>query len=171
MTTTTRKIEVTQRNGKTRSVETELTDKEAVAALRLMASVGFLRTDFALSLARQKTHSAKQIAWVHIIVIESTPAFAAELKADIERDQKAKAEQAILDAEAAQGQPSEFDSCYDEITEDDEVDMGFEKALAEDRILPPVGSWAETARMMATFGDDDGMDWDAWKDEMKEGRF
>lgn len=34
---------------------------------------------------------------------------------------------------------------------------------------PPVGSWAETARLMASFGSDPDMDWDAWKDEMKEG--
>lgn len=30
------------------------------------------------------------------------------------------------------------------------------------------GSWADVARMMAA-GDDSGFDWDAWKDEMKEG--
>lgn len=34
--------------------------------------------------------------------------------------------------------------------------------------LPPAGSWADVARMMAA-GDDSGFDWDAWKDEMKEG--
>lgn len=33
---------------------------------------------------------------------------------------------------------------------------------------PPVGTYAFTARLMASFGDDDGVDWDAWKDEMKE---
>lgn len=33
---------------------------------------------------------------------------------------------------------------------------------------PPAGSWAETARMMAQ-DDDSGFDWDAWKDQMKEG--
>lgn len=32
---------------------------------------------------------------------------------------------------------------------------------------PPPGSWADVARMMAQ-GDDSGVDWDAWKDEMKE---
>ena len=32
---------------------------------------------------------------------------------------------------------------------------------------PPAGSWAETARMMASM-DDSGFDWDAWKDQMKE---
>lgn len=31
----------------------------------------------------------------------------------------------------------------------------------------PVGSWAQTARMMAQM-DNSGFDWDAWKDEMKE---
>lgn len=40
-----------------------------------------------------------------------------------------------------------------------------EKQLANQ---PPPGSWAAVARMMASLGDDDGMDWDAWKDEMKE---
>ena len=34
---------------------------------------------------------------------------------------------------------------------------------------PPPGSWAETARMMAQMFPDDGFDWDAWKDQMKEG--
>jgi hypothetical protein len=33
---------------------------------------------------------------------------------------------------------------------------------------PPAGSWAATARAMAAMGGDDGFDWDAWKDEMKE---
>lgn len=33
---------------------------------------------------------------------------------------------------------------------------------------PPPGSWAETARFMASFYPDDGFDWDAWKDEQKE---
>jgi len=33
---------------------------------------------------------------------------------------------------------------------------------------PPLGSWAATARMMASCGDGDGFDWDQWKDEMKE---
>lgn len=33
---------------------------------------------------------------------------------------------------------------------------------------PPVGSWASVARMMASLGGDDDIDWDAWKDEMKE---
>jgi hypothetical protein len=34
---------------------------------------------------------------------------------------------------------------------------------------PPPGSWADVARMMAAISsDDDGIDWDAWKDEMKE---
>lgn len=34
-------------------------------------------------------------------------------------------------------------------------------------VEPPAGSWAAVARMMAA-GDDSGMDWDAWKDQMKE---
>ena len=33
--------------------------------------------------------------------------------------------------------------------------------------LPPPGSWADVARLMA-MDDDSGFDWDAWKDEMKE---
>ena len=34
---------------------------------------------------------------------------------------------------------------------------------------PPPGSWADIARMMAAISsDDDGVDWDRWKDEMKE---
>lgn len=34
---------------------------------------------------------------------------------------------------------------------------------------PAAGSWASVAQMMATLGGgNDGMDWDAWKDEMKE---
>ena len=43
---------------------------------------------------------------------------------------------------------------------------------AENRVAehtPPAGSWAATARMMAMIGGgNDGVDWDAWKDEMKE---
>lgn len=35
---------------------------------------------------------------------------------------------------------------------------------------PMPGTWAYTARMMALTSDpDDDFDWDAWKDEMKEG--
>jgi len=36
---------------------------------------------------------------------------------------------------------------------------------------PPPGSWADVARMMACFPTEEGeppIDWDAWKDEMKE---
>lgn len=33
---------------------------------------------------------------------------------------------------------------------------------------PPPGSWADVAREMARMFPDDGIDWDAWKDEMKE---
>jgi len=33
---------------------------------------------------------------------------------------------------------------------------------------PPAGSWASVARMMAA-GDDSDFDWDAWKDQMKDG--
>jgi hypothetical protein len=35
-------------------------------------------------------------------------------------------------------------------------------------ILPPPGSWAETARFMADMFPDEGIDWDQWKDEMKD---
>lgn len=37
---------------------------------------------------------------------------------------------------------------------------------AHSTVQPPPGSWAETARMMASFAPE--FDWDAWKDEMKE---
>lgn len=36
---------------------------------------------------------------------------------------------------------------------------------------PPAGSWAETARLMALFedpNDPSGVDWDDWKDRMKD---
>lgn len=33
---------------------------------------------------------------------------------------------------------------------------------------PPAGSWAQTAREMAKMFPDSDIDWDAWKDEMKE---
>ncbi len=36
------------------------------------------------------------------------------------------------------------------------------------RYMPAPGTWADVARIMAE-GDDSGFDWDAWKDEMKEG--
>lgn len=42
------------------------------------------------------------------------------------------------------------------------------EAAARDPHAPPPGSWADVARMMASLGGDDGIDWDAWKDEMKE---
>ena len=41
--------------------------------------------------------------------------------------------------------------------------MGFQTATPAE---PPAGTWAATARMMAE-GDNSGLDWDAWKDEMK----
>lgn len=34
--------------------------------------------------------------------------------------------------------------------------------------VPPLGSWAETARVMRSMFPDEDFDWDAWKDEMKE---
>jgi hypothetical protein len=42
---------------------------------------------------------------------------------------------------------------------------------AEGVRMPPPGSWAETAMIMAsmpTFPGEEPMDWDAWKDQMKE---
>lgn len=42
--------------------------------------------------------------------------------------------------------------------------------VAEGVLLPPPGSWADVARIMAE-GDDSGFDWDAWKDQMKESEF
>lgn len=44
-----------------------------------------------------------------------------------------------------------------------------ERAAEAARREPPVGSWAATARLMASIGGDDDFDWDRWKDEMKEG--
>lgn len=56
-------------------------------------------------------------------------------------------------------------------------DHGFIGACAEcdgsgqipepDTMMPPPGSWADVARIMAQ-GDDSGFDWDAWKDQMKD---
>lgn len=43
------------------------------------------------------------------------------------------------------------------------------RADRQGTMLPPPGSWAETARMMAQAFPDDDFDWDRWKDEMKEG--
>lgn len=34
--------------------------------------------------------------------------------------------------------------------------------------MPPVGTWAHTARLMAEMDPTGEVDWDAWKDEMKE---
>jgi hypothetical protein len=34
--------------------------------------------------------------------------------------------------------------------------------------MPPMGSYAFTAMIMAGLGGDDDMDWDEWKDDMKE---
>ena len=38
----------------------------------------------------------------------------------------------------------------------------------EGPMLPPPGSWADVAREMSKMFPDDDIDWDAWKDEMKE---
>jgi hypothetical protein len=59
-----------------------------------------------------------------------------------------------------------------------EIDLAFfevfkiedEMRKLDPRCLPPVGSWADVARTMAQ-DDDSGMDWDAWKDQMKESDF
>lgn len=49
------------------------------------------------------------------------------------------------------------------------LDFGFLPAEEYDPRKPPPGSWADIARMMAAISsDDDGVDWDRWKDEMKE---
>lgn len=57
-----------------------------------------------------------------------------------------------------------------EVTTEDPED--FELRLASDKDFdpsqPPLGSWASVARMMASEFPDDGIDWDRWKDEMKE---
>jgi hypothetical protein len=54
-----------------------------------------------------------------------------------------------------------------------EIDMGEQGVVAVhvecDFTRPPPGSWADVARMMASTDDgSSGIDWDAWKDEMKE---
>jgi hypothetical protein len=41
-------------------------------------------------------------------------------------------------------------------------------ALRHDDLEPPAGSWASVARMMAKEFPDEGIDWDAWKEEMKD---
>ncbi len=60
-----------------------------------------------------------------------------------------------------------------ELNDADERDAVLrEVADIEDKLFaptePPPGSWAATARLMASSGVDDGFDWDVWKDEMKE---
>lgn len=50
--------------------------------------------------------------------------------------------------------------------ENDEKDM--KKTEAPLELEPEPGTWAFTARLMARACPDDGFDWDAWKDEMKE---
>jgi hypothetical protein len=45
------------------------------------------------------------------------------------------------------------------------------EAPKNDDRLPPPGSWADVARIMAsgpTDPDEPPVDWDAWKDEMKD---
>ncbi len=43
-----------------------------------------------------------------------------------------------------------------------------EISKAENPTLPPAGSWAFVAREMAKLYPNDRIDWDAWKDEMKD---
>ena len=87
-TTTTRTITVTKRDGSTKAVESPYTDDEVVARLQELTGFelasygtesvvgwdGPLKSRFARDLAAQaEMHrglSAKQIAWVHILVVE-----------------------------------------------------------------------------------------------------
>ena len=55
--------------------------------------------------------------------------------------------------------------CAEELDEARET-LAEEEAYHELNREPPPGSWAETARMMASMFPDE--DWDAWKDEMKD---
>lgn len=56
-----------------------------------------------------------------------------------------------------------------ELFDADEMDRAMrEMDEAPNRTEPPAGTWAATARMMASCFPDDGFDWDAWKDAMKE---
>lgn len=75
--------------------------------------------------------------------------------------------------------PKALECCY---VEDDQYNMvvcdketheplyalAYGELQDEDTSKPPPGSWADVARMMAAISADDGTDWDAWKDEMKE---
>jgi len=45
--------------------------------------------------------------------------------------------------------------------------LAYGEAQDEDPSQPPPGSWADVARMMAK--EDPSIDWDAWKDRMKDG--
>jgi hypothetical protein len=87
MTTTTTTITVTKRDGSTKSVESPYTDEQVIQ--RLWAHTGYefgayrseivinwtgkLRSRFARDLAVRADHrdlTAKQVAWVHILVVE-----------------------------------------------------------------------------------------------------
>ena len=67
---------------------------------------------------------------------------------------------------------SDIDNWEDEqVFRDGQEEMRQDEAREEaaDRNEPPAGSWAATARVMASLGGDDDFDWDQWKDDMKEG--
>lgn len=75
--------------------------------------------------------------------------------------------------------PSALTNCY---VEDDQYNMvicdkenhqplyalPYGDLDVDDSVKPPPGSWADVARMMAAISSDDDVDWDRWKDEMKE---
>lgn len=76
--TTTSTITVTKRDGSTKSVETPYTDMEAILRLEDLCFSGSMplnRSSFAVSLANGRCQgrglSEKQVAWVHILVIEA----------------------------------------------------------------------------------------------------
>jgi len=71
MTTTTITVEL--RNGTTKSVETPYTDDQVLVRLDDLCFNGtrpLFRNQFATDLARKARLSDKQIAWVHILVVE-----------------------------------------------------------------------------------------------------
>ena len=76
-------------------------------------------------------------------------------------------EQVFRDTQAEMREDEDEDE-EDEHVMAREEDEDEAREEAGDRIEPPVGSWAATARVMAEICGDDGMDWDQWKDDMKE---
>ena len=89
-------------------------------------------------------------------------------KAGMEAE-KAKMEASVTAEMAAVVTPAALaaeEALEDNWGEESWVATAKKMGLGEAPIEPPPGSWAATARMMAS-GDDSGFDWDLWKDEMK----